>query len=173
MEKPSVQVPTHLAWPFQLSVGCVDWMEHHSPADGRMRTVRRKRRSRWSAEELLRHSEPGVALGQGEQMFFFRRNSACPFRARWARDPGGRQRQGHFMLRGTTAVAPQEEGRSLGKGHPGGWAGPGEGSPLDALQRVVHVAALPLHKGFAQAAGVSVDLTAPVFTDVIFVQQRQ
>lgn len=70
-------------------------------------------------------------------------------------------------VRGTTAVAPQEEGRSLGKGHPGGWAGPGEGSPLDALQRVVHVAALPLHKGFAQAAGVSVDLTAPVFTDVI------
>lgn len=59
------------------------------------------------------------------------------------------------------AVEPQGAGRGLGTG------------PLDGLQGVVRVTALALHQGFAKAAGVHIGLTAPVLTDVIFVQQRQ
>lgn len=51
---------------------------------------------------------------------------------------------------------------------------PAGGTPdLDVLQGVVRVAALPLHQGFTQAAGVGVGLTAAILAEVIFIEQRQ
>lgn len=49
----------------------------------------------------------------------------------------------------------------------GGRAKLRKGLSAASLQGVVRVAALPLHQGLAQAAGVCVSLTAAVLTDVI------
>lgn len=49
----------------------------------------------------------------------------------------------------------------------------GRVSVLHTLQGVVWVAALPFYQGLTQAAGIRISLTAPVLTDVIFVQQCQ
>lgn len=38
---------------------------------------------------------------------------------------------------------------------------------LDTLQRVAGVTALPLHQGFAQTAGIGVNLAAAPITDVL------
>lgn len=43
----------------------------------------------------------------------------------------------------------------------------GRAAALDALQGGVRVAALTLHQGLTQAAGLPVGLAGPVFTDVI------
>lgn len=65
-------------------------------------------------------------------------------------------------VRGTTVVEIKA-GRQAG----------GRASVLHTLQGVVRVAALPFYQGLTQAAGIRIGLTAPVFTDVIFVQQCQ
>lgn len=110
--------------------------------------------------EPLRSSGLGVTFGRDEQQFFFRRNSMS-FQGAHAMGPCESELRS-LHVRGTTSVELQEAGRAWGRA-----------SVLHTLQGVVWVTALPFYQGLTQAAGICISLTAPVFTDVIFVQQCQ
>lgn len=104
-------------------------------------------------EKTTRELGTGRGLWRGEQVFLLEEQRDLP-------GPAGPPTAG---VRGKdTSWRRHDCG-----GASGGWAGSGEGRPLEALQGVVRVTALALHQGLAKAAGVHIGLTATVFTDVI------